>query len=171
MIAGRGLPGVIVWLGPPGMSKTIACRSACALAIWIAARSVHWLPSVWASTSQMSSEGSRSASSPVVLTTIFVGTTSVSALEESLDETGSGSVRVTVAVLEILPIFVGTTTIVTVAWAPLPIEPRSQVTVLFACPQVPCEASTDTKLTVEGRGSVTWTPDAAEGPALETVSV
>jgi hypothetical protein len=82
----------------------------------------------------------------------------------------SALVVATVAVLLNGPAAVGFTTIVTVALAPFPSEPRAHVTV--AVPEHdPTDADDDTNVTPAGSGSLTDTAAAAFGPALCTVNV
>jgi hypothetical protein len=58
----------IVFVPTPEMSKVMVSVPARAFAVWIAARSVHWLPGSARSASQKSSGTFGSSSSSVVLT-------------------------------------------------------------------------------------------------------
>src|SRR3990172_78219 len=89
---------------------------------------------------------------------------------------GSGSVPVTVTVLlKGTPTgvtWVGVTTIVTVALAPLANPPKLQLIVGGeGSGQLPWLGVADTKLTPAGRVSLTITPVAAAGPLFVTVTV
>ncbi len=96
--------------------------------------------------------------------------TVVDAVAELFAAFGSLSVAATLAVLEMVPGWTGTTFTVTVAVAPLLTVPRLQVTV--AVPeQEPWLGTAEVNMTVAGSGSVTMTFVAFDGPALPTVSV
>ena len=71
-----------------------------------------------------------------------------------LDGSGSGCRPVTWAVLVIVPTVMGFTTMVMVALAPVPSVPRSQVTVVPTCAQLPVVDVAETKRTLAGRRSV-----------------
>src|SRR5438477_343643 len=106
--------------------------------------------------------------------TSAAGFTVVSAPARSLDESGSGVVVATVAVLVTLGIAArpALATIVTVTSlaAPAATVPRLQVTV--AVPeQLPAVVEADTYVRPAGRVSETLTPAAALGPLLWTVRV
>jgi hypothetical protein len=88
-----------------------------------------------------------------------------------LPDTGSLSVAETVAVLLKTPTAVGVTTIVTVALRPLPSRPMVHVTVPAAWTQLPRLEVAETYVTPGGRGSVSVTPVARDGPLLVTTMV
>jgi hypothetical protein len=83
-----------------------------------------------------------------------------------------GSVEVVVAVAELVkvPSAVAVTTMVIVAVVPAFMVPSEQVTVLVP-EQLPCDDVSDWNVCPAGRGSVTVTFDANEGPLLATVMV
>ena len=82
---------------------------------------------------------------------------------------GSVSFAFTLAVLVIVPVDLGVTTIVTLNTAATGNEPKSHIMVPPALPQVPCVGVAETKVTPGGRVSVMLIPVAAEGPPLVTV--
>ena len=88
---------------------------------------------------------------------------------------GSAWLALAVAVFVSVPSGRRLTTIVIVADEPLAMLPRLQLTVitLFALAerQLPCVVLSDASWTRAGRGSVTETVVAAEGPRLRTVRV
>ena len=89
--------------------------------------------------------------------------TVVSAVAVLLAWFGSGDKLFTLAVFVIVPTFFGVTTMVTVALAPLPKVPKSQVMVPFAAVQLPAEDAAETKETLAGRLSVNVTSSACPG--------
>lgn len=93
--------------------------------------------------------------------------TVVTAVAELLVVKGSGSFAETVAVFEKDPTVVGVTTIITVALAPFAKLPKEQLTDV----QVPWLGVADSNVTPTGNGSLSVTPVAAYGSALETVRV
>jgi hypothetical protein len=82
-----------------------------------------------------------------------------------------GDRSATVTVFVIVPFWVGFTTIVTVAVAPLAKVPRLQVTPVFVRVQVPCVVETEPKPVVFGSVSDKVTPVAESGPLLVTTTV
>lgn len=90
-----------------------------------------------------------------------------------LPATGSVSLPVTVAVLEIGPVVPESTVTVTVTVAvpPLTILPSVPVIVPAALVAVPWLDVAETKVTPAGKTSVTVTPVASLGPMLVTVRV
>src|SRR5437867_2908937 len=99
------------------------------------------------------------------------GSTAVCAVAVLFAVFGSGGeVALTVAVLVIVPLLVGLTTIVLVTVAPLAMVPRSHVTVDFDGFAVQ-PGLADAKPAFFGRLSVTVTPVAAFGPLFVTVIV
>ena len=68
------------------------------------------------------------------------------------------------------PAALGRTVIVTVVAPPTASGPTLAVTVPPACPTLPWVVPADTKAAPAGRGSVTTTPVASEGPALRTAT-
>jgi hypothetical protein len=113
--------------------------------------------------------------SVLVMDKSAIAVTAVVAVAELLPATGSLVVDDTVAVslMEAAAEPVTVTTMVTVTLAPLLIVPRLQVTMPAACEQVPVGALdgvADTNVTPAGSVSVSVAA-AAEGPALETVTV
>ncbi len=82
----------------------------------------------------------------------------------------SGVALITVALLVIEPVAVGFTTIVTVAAPFGAMEPMEQVIGLLML-QEPWVEFVLTRLTPDGKVSVTTTPSAASGPLLVTLSV
>jgi hypothetical protein len=91
-----------------------------------------------------------------------------------LAEAESGVRVSTDALLVITPACVGLTTISTVAESPLPNAPNSHVTTFpegGGPSQVPWLGLTETKVTLEGRTSLTATAGVASGPLFVTVSV
>ena len=87
-----------------------------------------------------------------------------------LDGSGSGCRPVTWAMLVIVPRVMGFTTMVTVALAPALSVPRSQVTVVPACAQLPVVDVTERKRTPDGRRSVRLA-GSAEVPLFVTTMV
>jgi hypothetical protein len=83
---------------------------------------------------------------------------------------GSDSLPVTRAVLVIVPVAPGVTTIVTVAVAPLAKFPMLQVTIPPDCVQLPWLGVAVPYATLEGNVSVIVTPVAGNGPLLVTVT-
>src|SRR6185369_9401381 len=84
---------------------------------------------------------------------------------------GSYSLCVTVARFVNDPTLLGIMSRVTLAVAPLIMEPKAQVTMPVVNVQVPCVEVADTKLAPAGIRLLTTTPEAVHGPALFTVSV
>src|SRR6266852_3895456 len=93
-----------------------------------------------------------------------LASTVVTTVAELLLGLGSGWSAVTVAVLLMVPIACGVTTIVPDALEPTPSVPMLQRTVLVPL-QAPCVAVAETNVTF-GKVSVTWTPVATAGPWL-----
>jgi hypothetical protein len=93
-------------------------------------------------------------------------------LAELLPGLGSASMAETVAVFVALPMLTGTTWMDTVAFAPLASVPIAQLTVAGGVVvQDPTVGVAETSETPVGRGSVSVTPVAEEGPLLVTVTV
>jgi hypothetical protein len=75
----------------------------------------------------------------------------------------------TPAKLRKVPVAVGATTIVAVALAPLPSDPRLQVTtLLMSTEQLPADDVAETKFTANGRMSMITEFGAVAGPLLAT---
>lgn len=85
-----------------------------------------------------------------------------------LEESGSASVAVTVALFVIWPETVGVTVIVTIADEPLANVPMAQLTALAPL-QDPCVVTVDPNVTALGRLSVTLTFVADAGPLFVTI--
>jgi len=171
VISGRGSPRTMVWSPPPSMSNRMVSAPAVALACWMAARRVHWSPSVSGSTSHLSSVVSSSSSSVVSVTMSAPGRTVVSSSAVLSARSGSGPDAVASARLVIVPTMVGVTTTSTVAFAPLPMSPSMQVTTPVLSAQLPWDGVADTKVTSAGRVSTSSTELAVSGPSLVTVTV
>ena len=88
------------------------------------------------------------------------------ALAELSEELGSKASEAMLAVLVGVPWLCGCTTISIVTVWPLVSVPSGQVTVPLDSEQLPCEGVAESKVTLPGRVSVTWTFVAVEGPAL-----
>ena len=86
-------------------------------------------------------------------------------------ELGSAVVEVTVTVFVIVDFFVGFTTMVMVALAPMPNEPTEHVTFPALKLQVPWVDVAEMNVVVPGKVSVAETPAAAIGPLLVTTMV
>jgi hypothetical protein len=92
-------------------------------------------------------------------------------VEELFAEEGSDVELDTVAVFDREPSTEVVATIVTVAEPDADRPPRLQVTVPVASAHEPCVGFAETKVSPAGSGSETVTPEALDGPALETASV
>ena len=102
--------------------------------------------------------------------TVVTSTTSVSSLAALSAGVGSTSFAVTLALLVKVPVAVVVTSISIVAVPPFAIDPRSQV--IGPTPgQLPWLGVAETSVMLAGNVSVTVTPVAVWGPALETSSV
>src|SRR5438270_447345 len=99
------------------------------------------------------------------------GLTVVSSLAVLLSGFRSVSLAVTLAVLVMVPVVVGWTTIVTVAAAPPNMPPRLAVTTPPDWLTDPWLVVAETNVTPAGRESVATTPVASLGPLLVIVRV